>query len=312
MTIAFLIGAGATKAQYDNAPVCKDFLNKLWNNNSPHFSAMKDAIKSQISMNLEKWNIEGAMKKAYKLPSARKERFLHSLHMAISELITPTTRSDREYMSEYTGGRKSDPATHFGILFKPEGKLNKKDFFMTLNYDLYLDREVLYQQGKINYGLTKNEYFESEMTVVPEEEYSVYHLHGALNWEICNGDRLRIHMGAHYPKYTGVSNLCLVPPGYNKNHPLLKPIWKKAENRIRHADELIIIGCSLYQDDNELIDLLKIFIDKKGSENVKIIFKPKDIRDEYDYIGHCKNIIGNKFTYHLGFDDNAIDEFIFK
>lgn len=179
---------------------------------------------------------------------------------------------------------------------------------MTLNYDLYLDREILYEQDKINYGFAKNNIEKCEMNYAYETDFSVYHLHGALNWEKVD-DRIKIHFGAHHPKYMGSGfNLCLVPPGYTKKHPLLDPIWKAAENRLLHADELIIIGCGLNPMDKELRDLITKFVNKKGSQNVKIVYKAKGAQDYFRIDEEYAKTVGNKFKVHRdGFNNQAID-----
>ena len=307
MNRAFLIGAGATKAEYGNAPICNDFFNKLRSNNSKHFKAMNDAIGPYISGKLENQNVENVMGLIHKFPLANRTSYLHSLHLAISEIIVPATHSNSEYIDGYVKGEITTPSTHFRTLFQT-GELDKNDFFMTLNYDLYLDREILYEQGKINYGFKKDNIAASIMNYVYEEEFSIYHLHGALNWEIVS-NKIKIYCGAYNPKYKGTGfNLCLVPPGFSKNHPLLDPIWKSAENRLRHADELIIIGCSLNPMDKELIDLIKGFVNRKGRGKVKIVYKAEKTPDYFHMDEKYSKIIGNKFmAYRDGFNNAAIN-----
>jgi hypothetical protein len=307
MSRAFLIGAGATQAQYKHAPLCKNFFQKMKDLIPDHFSTMNKAIGSYIPSKLEKSNVEDVMKLVSNIQSSNRVAFLYSLHLAISMLLAPETKSNRDYMLDYINGEITSPPTHFRTLLAT-GELNKDDFFLTLNYDLYLDREILYELDKINYGFLKDNIERSEMKYRYENELSVYHLHGALNWEIV-GTKIKIHMGAHHPKYRGAGfNLCLIPPGYNKKYSLLDPIWKIAENRLRHANELIIIGCSLNPMDKELIELVKKFVSTKGSQNIKIVYKVDNDVDYYRMDKKYAKIIGNKFkAYRDGFDNKAID-----
>jgi hypothetical protein len=87
---------------------------------------------------------------------------------------------------------------------------------------------------------------------------------------------------------------------------ILKPIWKNANNRIvSEANELIIIGCSLNENDAELIKLVNKFVNKMGSKQVKVIYK-KEGSDNF-MEEHFKKIIGNDLKiYDHGF--NILDK----
>ena len=92
--------------------------------------------------------------------------------------------------------------------------------------------------------------------------------------EIYRCEKIFLHGGAIPPRYmrTG-SNLCIVPPGKKQLYPILKHVWEKATSRLMQADELIIIGCSLNPSDANLMDLIKAFINIRGIENIKLIYK---------------------------------------
>ena len=130
--------------------------------------------------------------------------------------------------------------------------------------------------------------------VLNTSHFSVYHLHGSLNWEIIR-DKINIDVGAITPQHNRLgSNLCLVPPGQKELNPVLKSIWATAEERLLKADELIIIGCSLNPEDIRLIGVIKKFVDKKGADNVKIIYLSNQLESDYQ-----KGITqkGNTITY---------------
>ena len=311
MTRAFLIGAGATKAQYDNAPLSYDFFNKLRSNYNPFFSAINQSISKYIKNMgpLEKLNVEDVMKLSYDFPDVNRTSFLDSLHSSIYRLLVNSTQSDPGYFQSYVKGEQLTHPTLFLNLLN-DSSLNKEDFFMTLNYDLYLDREILYRQQKINYGITKDNYKQSKITVVNEAELSLYHLHGSLNWNFVGDNKININNGAIIPQYRGGSNICLVPPGVKKlEEPVLKSIWSIAKKRLLKSDELIIIGCSLNLEDTELINLIKGFVDKKGSDKIKIIYLKDQNSQEFEK--NYKEVFGDNYKrYHHGFNLEAI-EFLF-
>ena len=317
MTKAFLIGAGATRAQYSEAPLSADFFEKLREGNRPLFNHINQTLEDHIPNSLIESNVEDIMILSYNFPQSIKTSFLESLFTAIDILISIPTKSNIGNMRQYLNSESRNPPTIFKTLLT-DARLNKNDFFMTLNYDLCLDREILNEQGEIDYGLDKGYLSnDSEIPVSDNQNFSVYHFHGSINWENLGGNKLKIYKGAINPKYTKMgSNMYLIPPGKKEIYPLLKGIWDVAENRLLNADELIIIGCSLNPDDNELIDLLIKFIEENGIENIKLIYRStfKDTSKE-DYY---ESILGRGFKgFPYGFTLNAPDgkqgalEFIF-
>lgn len=273
MVKSFLIGAGATRAQYSNAPLNSDFFKQLNIQDHHRYKAIESTIKPHINDSLENLDIEQVMTLSYEFPISVKTAFFESIYQAIYELLVNSTNSDESYIQSAHRGQIRTHPTLFKVLLN-DPRLNKEDFFMTLNYDLYLDREVLAVNGFVDYGITKE--MMHTATNMPlnfvYHDFSVYHLHGSLNWELVNENTLIIRMGAVGPTYkrTG-SNLYLVPPGKKELYPILKSIWTIAKTRLLDADELIIIGCSLNPNDVDLIDLIKEFIKAKGIDKVKII-----------------------------------------
>ena len=285
MARAFLIGAGATKAQYNEAPLSSNFFEILSDKNKQLFDEIASTMKQYIDKKLSLCNVEDLVVLAYDIPVSYQTSFLNCIYKAIYELLAKSTKSNIEYMKEYIYPSTVEPSTLFYTLLN-DNRLNEEDFFMTLNYDLYLDREILSIKREIDYGLN-SEYIESmkDIQVVASNKFSLYHLHGVLNWEMM-GDKVKIHLGAKLPRYIrSNSDLCIVPPGKKELFPVLLSIWSKSKERLSQADELIIIGTSLNPKDTELIELIKGFIDKNGIDRVKIIYKySSDEIIEYDKI----------------------------
>lgn len=308
MAKAFLIGAGATKAEYRKAPLSDNFFKLLKDNKKDLYASIKNTIERHTEKILIESNIEDVMKKSYEFDKSVRLSFLENLYSAIYELLAQTTESTEEDINNAIAGKPRTPATLFKTLLNDD-RLNKNDFFMTLNYDLYLDREILFIQKNIDYGIT-DEYINIKRLkpLSSKPDFSVYHLHGSLNWEKVDGldNKINISAGAIPPKFNRAgSNYCLVPPGMKELSPVLKSFWKIADERLLKADELIIIGCSLNQDDTELIKLIRNFIDKKGSEKIKIIkVIYKDSTDAT--FNYYKDIMGDRFIgYPYGFNING-------
>lgn len=281
MTRAFLLGAGVTRAAYDKAPLANDFLVILKQRKSTLYGEIEDAVSPYLVANrrLYKENIETIMGMSYQFSPSAQISFLSSVHSAIYELLAEITESTETDIKPYLAGRKTLRQRLLKTMLNDK-RLSENDFFMTLNYDLYLDREVMFamNQKKINYGI-KGDFLQLNSVSLPlmeEPIFSVYHLHGSLNWEMV-GDRIKPYLGAILPRDPrSGSTVCIVPPGKKELNPVLKSIWEVAEERLINADELIIIGCSLNPDDKELIELLK-----KGPDKIKIISLDNQVSQSY-------------------------------
>lgn len=318
MSRAFLLGAGATRARYGNAPLSNDFLEKLMRKHVGLFNSIEKSLHGHVDKNnpLDEMNIEKVMTLAYTLEEENKNALLQCVYSAIYELLAETTESTEEHIYTYLTGKRMTEPPLLRTLLVDKKRLTRDDFFMTLNYDLYLDREIISVNGGINYGLNEGyrqvnsgrEYSAYRIPVSSDGLYPVYHLHGSLNWEnTLNGHKIIIYPGAIRPLYNGEeTNLCLMPPGIKELSPILKVIWENAEHKLLKSDELIIIGCSLNPEDKKLIDLIRTFRDKKGINKIKIIhYIPGLSGEEYTDLTF-ENIIGVGYKgYGHGFNLNG-------
>jgi len=314
MTKAFLIGAGATKAQYDTAPLCNDFFQRLSEKNNKLFNFLKNAVKSHINRDIEKLNIEYVMKLYDNFPETLKTQFMVSIYRAIYDLLAQTTGSlERDIRSAMQRANTTYVTQFQTLLLDP--RIDETDFFMTLNYDLYLDREVLTIQKKIDYGIDPKSLYHDYAFKSNEQNFSVYHLHGALNWRNAS-NKIQVEIGAIEPvQGRKRSNLCIVPPGRKalELYPAMQSVWRIAEYRLlNEADELVIIGCSLNLGDKELCNLVKKFVDKNGSKNVTIVYNTDNNMDYFRIDQeYGKTIKGTFRVVRSGLNNNAI-EFILK
>ena len=302
MTRAFLIGAGATRAQYPAAPLSTDFMAKLKTMEEPLFTHIKKTIDAHIGPNeIENLDLEILMKMSYTFPLSVKDDLIESLHLAIYKLLRETTGIGGGGISHSINNRKNEPPTRFKRLLT-DNRLNSKDFFMTLNYDLDLDCEIIRMQNSIDYGIPTNMISNREGGINPNnnQEFSLYHLHGSLNWYRINDSSIVLTNSPFTPevKRSG-SNVCIVPPGRKELNHVLKSVWESSLSRLIKADELIIIGCSLNPQDSELINLIKSFVKKNGTNKVKIIYVGNDSKSKSNY----EEVLGGGFvTYPYGFN----------
>jgi len=283
MVRAFLIGAGATRAQYEKAPLNHDFFKLLIRKNKILYEHIADFVEPHLEKiipppafpSLFKVSVEDVMELSYNFPESIRTAFLESLYTTIYELLAETTQSDETTIKSIEIGNTTKRGPTLFKTLLNQSRLKDEDFFMTLNYDLYLDREILSAQGNIDYGVSSELLAGSPLPLNFNKmsPLSLYHLHGSLNWALQKNNKIFITRWAVNPHYSRKgSNLCLIPPGKKELNPILDKVWSTAKRRLLQADELIIIGCSLNPKDSKLIELVKKFIDVKGIEKVKIIY----------------------------------------
>lgn len=335
MVKAFILGAGATCADFPNAPLDSNFF-KLMNSRRPELDSKFGKI---IPKYIEKgW--EEVFNSLLTLGHA-KERYVRSaIYKAIYTLIAEETGSNMgvEILSKQSHLYK--PTLHHTLV----NMCNDSDFFITLNYDLVLDMAVwennLYlnrKATKVDYGIELSPNAREHMaktrvsvespdymatTIVKEydrivvytscDKKSIYHLHGSLNWAI-GPNRIIVYDHALTPFYTsaGISPL-IIPPGLKEYPPLIKDIWNTAKERLQKADELIIIGCSLNPDDTELLNLITNWVEKHPDGVKKVVSKdPKTIsvpQKEMMLDDYYRSFLGKDTQiYENGFDLDSID-----
>lgn len=127
--------------------------------------------------------------------------------------------------------------------------------FISLNYDGVLDQAYRQYYGKPNYCFSLDP-VESSLTNVP-----LLKLHGSFNWR---GIRIRERR----------RTIEIIPLGSNKSylHAPYGYIWNQALEVLTRCDTLRVIGCSLSQNDEHLIDLLfKAHLERSEAFEIEII-----------------------------------------
>jgi len=320
MSKAFVVGAGLTRASYGLSPLSTDFFRLLSERNKDIYESIKSVLPEAKYPDLLVVNIEDLLSDMNAFSPTIQVHLYGNILKAIYLLIAETTESTRAGMNKHLGREDYNSAPKIVQSLINHPSIDNKDFFLTLNYDLVLDREVLKKQKYINYGLDINLVKNiGRFMVSNEKSLSVYHLHGTLNWEKNGQSNLIIHPGAILPNQKDLdSDMYIVPPGYKTiENDTYKRIWKTAKNRLKsETTELVIIGCSLNKEDKDLTNLINAFLDKIGEKDkikaIKIIDLDSNSKKDVDYTHH-KHINHHEIgilTYMKGFDHEAID-FIF-
>jgi len=149
--------------------------------------------------------------------------------------------------------------------------ISDRNSFITFNYDLVLDNAVSINNHRLlgDYAVPFADvfHFEEYKRILRNErmpsDVDILKLHGSLNWASCT--KCNRPYLAHYWPYRRLRQeecpLCsaplspiLVPPTFKKDigrYSFLTPVWRKAEELTRQADELIVIGYSFPEADLE-------------------------------------------------------------
>jgi hypothetical protein len=207
-------------------------------------------------------------------------------------------------------------------------RISDRNSFITLNYDLLLDDAVSTNNHRLlgDYALPFTDvlHFEQYKRILRNErmpsDVDILKLHGSLNWASCT--KCNQPYLAHYWPYRRLRQeerheecpLCraalspiLVPPTFRKDigrYSFLTPVWRRAEEVIRQADELIVIGYSFPEADLEAkwlfrrallgrasrVGLCLVEPDAKVREKIRAFFlDTAEISNEYEsFTDYCR------------------------
>ena len=241
-------------------------------------------------------------------------------------------RELRSLIETYTFLSLIEPEVDIKLLKAFTDSLSGTDNIATFNYDLVLD-DALYKRGdwhpEDGYGITFNSLPEKiRKQGNMKSKVHIYKLHGSLNWEPDYGDQIRLSFCSDDQKptpsddqkptpsddqkptpsddqkptpYEGACSGSWIMPSFIKyfSVPLLD-VWQKACDALNIADEIIVIGYSLPEEDstaclllgtNQIEDKKLIIVDPNANvlqENYKAITKnqnPELFCSLADYLG---------------------------
>jgi hypothetical protein len=183
-------------------------------------------------------------------------------------------------------------------------KTKQEDFFINLNYDTGLDQVIwkINEENKprsgktgdpylVDYAMTEENYVTNKqqeplLNPYPTGNRTIFKIHGSINWVKQNDGKILITPYACEANLVNQMSIC--PPG-NKDIDGFKLIHEKLKERLPTADELIVIGCSISEDDSHLLDLIELW-KEGGNKNAKVVYgsDERDNAKERRY----ENIIG--------------------
>ena len=261
----FIIGAGFTKAAFDEAPLNDDLLPLLQT-----MKASKEPLFQRLVEEYEGINIEILLTRMDAQIIAGENSALKSLRETIDTDLAQAC--ERFRFSKYPGSKKSWPYCFARTV------LGRSDLVLSLNYDCFLEG-ALWKAGVWSPNGGYGEYvhnFVTEFSLPRNRDLSnvlLYKLHGSENFlaaevpgapgqeSITASVNEEIFPGSHcYSKPAKAKGARILGPSYLKNPPAeLELMWSSAIQLLTYAKRIYIIGCSLRAEDSQLRQLLRTF-----------------------------------------------------
>lgn len=262
----FFLGAGFSKAVNDNYPLMDKLTTKVLGRIQKgsvreHLEEIPSKVKQDIESLLTylstdfPWKTDTTRYANKALYSA----ILHEISSLFLELET-----SNEYTRDY---KPSDVIVSFAkhVLQTP-----KEYNFLTLNYDIFLEHLFAFaSQWKADYNdLYKYPMSNLRTRIIDSSSITirspypqapaVLKLHGSANWfwaDTSPSDEIYFSNGAEKDFNNLIMGLkpYIIPPVQDKNafynHIAIQTLWKKAEELLKQANEIYIIGFSFPQTD---------------------------------------------------------------
>ncbi len=307
-TRAFLIGAGASLACKPQLPLDANFFNILRRTYNVQYSAISNTLARSNPKygndKLQDFGLEEIIMAAENISDSEQIVFHNSIMKGIHRLIVSPIEAEDP----------SEPLNYYDVLVR-HPKFSYNDFFINLNYDIMLDRAIWnlskYRTGHktIDYGFDGNGTVKASGSVqlLNDKAATIFKPHGSLNWLSTKQNDIVIH--DHMEPIDWIDDTLILPPG-KKTMEKTRTQWLNMEHRLSQADELIIIGCSLSKNDQELNNIVMKYFGHKniGAKKVKVI--TRQVNDKNKEI-QFREIFGEKMLFHQdGFSYGAI-EFIY-
>ncbi len=297
MKTVYMMGAGASAAE--GAPVVGNFLRTayaffkreqyyreldiVWEF-LEYFYGRKTRIDSEDCLdnypgidelfNIVDWYLLHDQAFSVRFPLAR----LHDLKTALVKLISMTL------------DRSLPPVDgiHHGFVARVLNAGRNASTFISLNYDIILDRAIRAGGYGVEYGFYGNhgEHLQSP------DRVPLYKLHGSLNWSFCplcgeiseHNERV-----AHLLIEEGNSITCLncgmgnsraviIAPTLYKSYKIsrLHNVWDSAGLAVSRCDRLVIVGYSLAPSDTSIIAMLKRALNAPDKNREIIVINPNE------------------------------------
>jgi hypothetical protein len=292
-SVVYVLGAGASKAVIPDAPLMAQLLPEalqilrrpyysggLWNarvNRIKQFIDNFYRLNPDTLPNLEDilTQLDDAIEEGRPLSRQYDVPFLRTLREDLVFAICEVLRIKLGFGDK--AGRR--------LMQRFMQRLGPNDSILSLNYDIIVDNALSTRSGPgllIDYGLSvryAREYpnLQSAYNLSERPQQNLppplYKLHGSLNWLYCPScQQLDVTIGekgVHYiyeegsdfacPECQGRYDPLIITPTLVKSYDniLLREVWRRAEDKVSKADEVVFIGYSLPDADVLLRCMLK-------------------------------------------------------
>lgn len=301
----FFLGAGFSKAINPNYPLLKDLTENVnlqleKGSLAQHYEEIAPEIKKDVEALLTYLSTDFP----WKSDTTKYEN--QALYAAISKII-----SDK-FIN--LSSQNVAVSTEFEYFSKHIAEHMTEYDFITLNYDLLLENLL---KDRIE-GSTYEDFYKYPMLSVAsregplwgrnkiEDAPAILKLHGSANWfwaGITAGDTLYYSIGNESEDSKAGLKPYIIPPVMDKNafynHIAIRYLWQEAEQLLKNAAEIYIIGFSFPATDTSVRFLFqsalrrsnaKIFIVNPDKEvelrkNYDKVFGKGNIKVCYDYTG---------------------------
>lgn len=271
MNQVYLIGAGFTRAVVgEKAPLTHEIMPKL---NISNFPEIRD-------------DFEKAFPDIEQFLSILDLKYLHfqQINKSFADHINVIRQSIIQQVVELVdiNNLNIEKLEKYSLLKRIVTSIPNKSYLLTLNYDCVLD-QGLYLSNRwspiggynyTNFPITRNENISKDQIIVLK-------LHGSCNFRDTEDDQPyptieinnRIFPGINSDVNAGGNPHVLVMSYIKQFHNGIMSLWREAISVLKEADKLIVIGCSLREEDTFLRFALYHFgmKEKNGKFFIEII-----------------------------------------
>lgn len=295
MKTVYIFGAGASAAE--GAPVVRNFFGTAYQffKKDQHYTdfdivwefleyfyGAKTGISSGADLekypeideifSIVDWYLLHDQAFSARFPRAR----LYDLKTELVKLISMTL--DRS--------RPAGESVHQKFVFNVLNNNQELPAFISLNYDIILDRAIRAAGYGVEYGF----YGSHSDHIKTPGKIPLYKLHGSLNWSFCplcgeiseHDERVAHLLIEESNSITclncGVKNsqAVIIAPTLYKSYKIsrLQNIWDSAGLAVGRSDRLVIIGYSLASSDTSIIAMLKRALNAPDKKREIIVINP--------------------------------------
>lgn len=228
--------------------------------------------------------VHGDTENASPAERAEARQALHDLRLAVRAATSVSGRIDgpRHRALGHRGRERAPYAELVEALLTDAGEHQPANFatqrhaFVTMNYDINLDRCLLYLKAgglgtTVDYGIPLLGPVNPDQPEgdEPDPAFTLLRVHGSMNWKRCTACHAVVSTGAYHAEIQpgepcvacGAAEMSylLVNPSYTRvyDDPAIAAVWRRARAELMAADRWVFIGYSLPAADVHFRSLLR-------------------------------------------------------